>query len=716
MKRSTSSRTEKKASLDKKRLSLLLSESKFKEIKAQLDPRREALNKEERRAYGLALFHTGDALGALVAWQPLLGMTDETLDAHMKTAATDLLSSQDWGKTALRQRPVGELVPVFLVVRRLLPDHPELPSLQNSVFEALWECQDVSSAESLLKLVQSDKSLTPAEKQVYTSKARWKWLIEQSRASRVGAQKLADLLFHGNGILTGAATDFISISPPLSTDDFKTALESVVVTFMDMLSPLLQGNTKDEMDASLFSQADAIVGAYDAMMRADLLGRLPMLPAPGFLTSLSEGERRSLFEFFFSLNSLSEDIRNLYSPGGSNAPALAAAGNEKDAALEMAVRAVAEGRSPYGDPWALRIVLRGLFLGVRGASAALHRLLPHLSAQAPMFNAVVLKEVKEHLRLLAGGHSIPSGRQSAFDLIVDDASFKALAEADTKRAAVAVLLETARKKFLSHEDFTVELVRAQGLTDDADLRLSIGNLMVQVKSAVTFLESVGSGNFEKSVSKTLKKKKAAADEVAPLVQPICDAFTLTFPWHSFWSLPTFRSEKGKKVFDFLESLARIRLTDKEQGDRLALLEPYLGCPCPRCALYFSEHGVPELREAWSFKEPVFPRVERLESLYTETSDRPRSILDLKSPFEALEVVPSSSKRDVMMRVMEKMRASPNRMAELRLAQSELYVPGRRAAHVFIRFWCSQRAYAATRSDERSPPHAMVRSRDGELLV
>ena len=680
-------------------LAALLNDRHFRRALTELQGRpKDEWSRDERYAAGYALLQSGDPVGALLGWAPLLTKMGPEFDATCRLLAQQVFSDSAALRANWDERTCEELLPFYATARTLLPDHPLTQELRGRVESQLWASGDEASLIILLKLLESSRE--PLDHATYVNLPRLRWRLRPPRS-------LADARSLLPAYLTAAASYVLTRGDVCSLGDGLTSLMSIL---LQELGKSL--SCTKEVLAGLATWVSYEVAAIVAV-GDDAKAAVPdgVIFAPSHFEQL-EAKRTAVFRTH--LSTLPAALRAPYESAGQGAELLRVFTGQESAKAERSY--LQRGADDPTLAPGLRLALFEHCL--RRGDPIAERIISHLLAELPLIKTGLLNCLSAAVRdVIAVNFESPE--LSAVIAMISGTIARGTTDADLRAAASRFLLHVLwRLNLPSQSEWLALATLTLDLTPSPETRAELQALLDRTRAAEEFLDDMLSNKGMRRINKIIKGKDLA--QLKSLLALAVDAGRLTLPWAKAWCLTgdtladVDADEYEAPVDQYLELLERLLTHSSllrsaphlaQQTNPIAAMR----CACVDCLMDVLSTGLPNWLSSMGISVARMPRPAA--PLLPEASN-PVAVgphLDF-DPFAILGVSLRATKSEILAATMQQMRQSPARMAELRSAQAMLFDAKTRVHLEFIRCFADpaaspRAAGAGTRAGASSQPSA-----------
>ena len=645
----------------------LIAGKRFNEIIA-LCKQTSELTHQDRYMYGYSLLQTQQYTDALIALWPLYKKGNPLLKEDCTSIALHIFSDAHFlSPTSLSTDTLHTL---FLVANHLMPEHPRCHQLKQTLFDRLWFDGDYETLERLLRSMQN----------------------EHPSVSIENASKLA--FFQPKKKLSGSAPSFISqiltgsacllMRNPLYHRDITDAKGSLVHE-MKRLYAQLQHESKQKMAWSslLFNDfTDYEAGILTRVLQCAVKNGSPpldVIPTPSYLITYDTTGAGISQSFLPWLATENKVLFQMYHPDTHRA-VLWALGGEKLSEITALLKV--NQNNPFHPYLRLALMLRAEHIKKSSLTGLVQsHEFELVDDAAALFKQVMIQTVKSIL-----DQKTKTDLSSAFlgTLLV---FYPTIADPDIKNCLIVNAINALRQTHRQEGRLNMEPIRqiARQLQDPA-FEEQVETLWSREQACLQFISGLKDTKQSKKIIAQIKTESSLRTH-------------LTFILDTSMLIPATLS--GELFFDHMRMLI-----GNKRINKLILLKPLFHCRftcwCVSCFDQY-RHDVPSVIEALHL--PVTRHLDSTPYAKALDSNKPTllppSILLQDDPFKTLDISFTDSKQMIMKKVMEAIQRAPDKMAVFRQAQSELFNPGQRFLHHYLRAFSHEKRSIETTAD--SPP-------------
>lgn len=633
------------------------------------------LSKRDRYLYGYSLLRTHQSVPALATLWPLAVNGPAELQNDCAVIATHVFNDPAFLSTSFLSSLTAEmLLPLFFVAQNLMPQHQIYPRLKQHLFDVLWQNGEYEKLERLLKSCKEEFSETFVENIS-------KLIFFQSE------KKLpANIPLFIGQVLTGGAC-LLERNAIYHND----IAEEIALLANELKCLYAQWKLNKEglaaWDQSLFDyfvdyEASVLVEVLQLVLKdkkCDENGSWKVIPAPSYLAYHLTADRYVSPHFLPWLATENEALVNMYSPDVSKA-VLWALNGKALSDIRSILKSVDQSKL---DPYLrLALVLRAELI----QPSSLQGLVDFsefttLNKYSGLFKAVVINTISS-LKDNVSRSLSTTGYWKIIDQFypaIRTPESDALLIIDSLAELHRTYEDGYRQFRLAYkDDFYLPLDKIKKVAEQthADALLEhIDLLLAERERCHQFLVSL---DDEKNAKKYIKdiKDESALRALLVLIANTCLLL---------------RPEESDDFFNFLKTLVTHRRINKILPLKTLSIENFK-CTCHQCRRQIKKIALPAMLEEFQLPVVHLPEAHAFIPLQTQiqqtTSQKilpSSSVLVRPDPFKVLTISLTEIKPKIMQKVMQLIQHSPEKMAEFRNAQSELFHPAQRFVHHYLRY-------------------------------
>ncbi|HBI21981.1 MAG TPA: hypothetical protein DDY37_05280 [Legionella sp.] len=633
------------------------------------------LTHQDRYMYGYSLLQTQQYTDALIVLWPLYKKASPLLQEDCTSIALHIFSEEHF--LSLTSLSTDALHALFLIANHLMPEHPRCHQLKQTLLDRLWIEGNYETLERILRSMQGESPSLWIENASKLAFFQPKKKLSGSASAFIGH------------ILTGSAC--LVMRNPLYHGDIVDAIGSLVHE-MKRLYAQFQHESKQKMawSSQLFDDfTDYEAGILTRVLQYAVNNGFPpldVIPTPSYLLAYDPTGAGISQSFLPWLAAQNKSLLHLYHPDTHRAVLWALAGEKLS---EISPLLKATQNNPLHPYLRLAVMLRAEHIKKSSLAELVHA---HELESEPiddataLFKQVTIQTVKSILHKKA--KTDPS---SAF-LETLLAFYPFIPNPDIKNSLILNTIQASRQIHRQEGHLNIDPVRkmVRQLQDPA-FEEQVEALWSREQACLQFISGLQDTKQSKKIIAQIKTESSLRTHLS-FILDTCMLIPAALP--------------GELFFEHMRMLI-----GNKRINQLIALKPLFDCQfkcwCTGCLRQF-RHDVPSVIETLDLPvtrhlDPT-PYAKFLDS--NKLTPFSSSILSQDDPFKTLDIAFTDSKQMIMKKVMEAIQRAPDQMAVFRHAQSELFNPGKRFLHHYLRAFSHEKKTIETIVDLPPPKTAL----------